>query len=187
MKLLFVNNHDSFVYNIVQIAGKLGYGMDIMMNDDLSGVDPDKYDRIIISPGPGNPVNPRDSGQIPDFLERCGDVRVLGICFGHQAMAYFLNSGIRVMERPLHGEVDTIIHSHSLLYGDIPEKFRAVRYHSLTVVPSENIVVDAVSERDGSVMGFHDRKNLYFGIQYHPESYYTEYGENLIRNFVEAE
>ncbi|MGP6207560.1 anthranilate synthase component II [Cuniculiplasma sp. SKW3] len=186
MKLLFVNNHDSFVYNIVQIAGNLGYDLDVRMNEDLNGVDPEKYDRVIISPGPGNPQNPRDRGQIMELLKRCINVKVLGICFGHQTIGYFLGSEINVMAKPLHGEIDTIVHNESPLYRNIPERFRAVRYHSLTVKPSERLIVDAVSGRDGSVMGFHDKEKQFFGIQYHPESYYTEFGENIIRNFAEV-
>jgi anthranilate synthase/aminodeoxychorismate synthase-like glutamine amidotransferase len=156
------------------------------MNDDLSNIDPDNFDGIIISPGPGNPENSRDRGQIIDLLNRCVSVKVLGICFGHQTIGYFLGSEINVMPTPLHGEVDTILHKDSKLYRGIPERFRAVRYHSLTVKPSKKLIVDAISARDGSVMGFHDVNNQFFGIQYHPESYYTEFGENLIKNFVEV-
>ncbi len=187
MKSLLINNHDSFVYNIVQITGSLGYEMDVVMNEDLDHLDPEKYEKIIISPGPGNPENYSDRGKILEFLKSSPDSHILGICFGHQTLAYYLGSSIRVMDRPLHGEIDRIMHMDSPLYKGIPESFRAVRYHSLTVIPSERIVVDALSSRDGSVMGFHTKEGHIFGIQFHPESFYTEYGREIIKNFMEVQ
>ena len=86
----------------------------------------------------------------------------------------------------MHGEIDVMVHSDSPIYNGIPEKFHAVRYHSLAISGTDHIVVDCVSEKDGAIMGFHSMDMKRFGVQFHPESYYSEYGEKIISNFLEA-
>jgi len=183
MKVLVIDNFDSFVYNIVQSVEAMGHSARVVDNLSLKDIRED-YTHVIISPGPGNPLNNSDRGDLSAFVQSQCKRKMLGICFGHQFLAYYLGSGISVGRRQYHGELDTIIHGDSPIYEGIPEKFRSMRYHSLTVSPSAGIVVDAVSAADGSVMGFHNREGNIFGVQFHPESYYSEFGDKIIENFL---
>lgn len=185
MKVLVIDNYDSFVYNIVGYLKKLGAEVDTVANDRLEEVkDIRKYHSVVISPGPGNPLNEKDRGGIIEFLDKNRDKKVLGICFGHQLLGYYLGSKIKMSPRVLHGELDRIRHSGGPLYMNVPKTFTSIRYHSLIIEPNANIVVDSVSETDGSVMGFHSHDHRYFGLQFHPESFYSEYGETILSNFL---
>ncbi|BAB60194.1 anthranilate synthase component II [Thermoplasma volcanium GSS1] len=181
MKMLVVDNHDSFVYNLYYYLREMNIEVDVVENDKL--VDASGYDKIIISPGPGSPLNARDRGRTLDVVDKF-DGPVLGICFGHQLLAYHLGSQISVARRPYHGEIDRIKHNGSSLYLGIPDSFDAIRYHSLVISPNKNIEVDAVSETDGNIMGFHSVDGRIYGIQFHPESYFTSVGKQILKNFV---
>lgn len=184
MNILIVDNYDSFVYNIVQIVSKLGHNVRLVENDHLNTISIENYDRIIISPGPGDPNNEEDRGNTLELLRKAGNRKTLGICFGHQLLAMFLGAKVKLGTSIRHGEIDILKHNGNPLYVGVPERFRAVRYHSLIVEESNGIIVDSVSTTDGSVMGFHSSDNKIFGVQFHPESYYTEFGEYIIRNFT---
>ena len=184
MKILLIDNYDSFVYNIEQLLGELGTSVKVVKNDELRKIRADEYDRIVISPGPGSPSIHEDRGDLDTFLTGLKNSKVLGICFGHQVIAYNKGSVIERMNRQFHGEVDTMIHGDSPLYSGIPEKFKAIRYHSLTVRPSPEIIPDCISQSDGSIMGFHTPDMKRFGVQFHPESFYSEYGRKLFENFL---
>lgn len=184
MNVLIIDNYDSFVYNIVQIVRKAGHHVDLVENDRSCAVDPGKYDRVIISPGPGNPNNTSDRGSTLDLLKKIKKVPVLGICFGHQLLALALGAEVRQGTAVRHGEIDTIRHNGDSLYRDVPEEFRAVRYHSLVVEKSNSIAIDSVSLTDGTIMGFHSKDRMLYGVQFHPESYYTEFGERILNNFL---
>jgi anthranilate synthase component 2 len=186
MKSLLIDNYDSFVYNIVQLLGSMGYQVEVVKNDDLESINIENYHKIIISPGPGNPTNSSDRGSILEILQNIGDKKVLGICFGHQLLANVHGADIFTMSKQMHGEIDTMIHGNSILYNGVPERFTAIRYHSLSINPSKNIIVDCRSESDGSVMGFHTIDDKFFGVQFHPESFYSEYGTTIMKNFMEA-
>jgi len=183
-RILIIDNHDSFVYNIYQYVSNNNVQVDVKTNDDLSNIEP--YDGYIISPGPGNPKNIEDRGELYEFIDRNRSSKFLGVCFGNQILGYYLGSDITLSKRLMHGQPDTIIHRNSPLYTDIPEKFTAIRYHSLVLKESSNMIVDAVSESDGEIMGFHSKDGNFFGVQYHPESYYSEYGRRIFQNFVDA-
>lgn len=185
MRVLIINNYDSFVYNIVQAIEKTGASVDVVENDRISDIkDLSCYDAAIISPGPGNPVNSHDRGEIFRFIDRFAGKKILGICFGHQVLAYYLGSRIRRSGSVMHGEVDEITHDGSPLYRDVPSTFKSTRYHSLEIVPGDMVVVDSRSASDGAVMGFHSRDGNMFGIQFHPESFYSEHGETILQNFL---
>ncbi len=186
MKTLLIDNYDSFVYNIEQMLGEIGVDITVAKNDELKGINASDYGRIVISPGPGNPSIPGDSGDLSSFLKADLKAKVLGICFGHQIIAYNKGSGIEIMKRQFHGEIDTIVHGESPLYNGIPPEFKSIRYHSLTVSPSPDIIIDCYSRSDGSIMGFHTPDFKRFGVQFHPESFYSEYGKKLFENFLEA-
>ncbi|KAA8921975.1 aminodeoxychorismate/anthranilate synthase component II [Thermoplasma sp.] len=181
MSILIINNHDSFVYNLFYYVRSMGESVSVVDNDGWADVS--KYEKIIVSPGPGTPLSERDSGNIRKMLDGY-DGLILGVCFGHQILAHMLGSRIFTLSRPYHGEVDKIRHDQSPIYEGVPETFQAIRYHSLAVIPSSRIVVDAVSMSDGTVMGFHTPDMHVFGVQFHPESYFTEYGFMIIHNFV---
>lgn len=185
MKVLIINNYDSFVYNIVQAVQKTGVAVDVIENDRVSEItNVDDYSSAIISPGPGNPVNRDDRGDIFDFIDRFRSKRILGICFGHQVLAYYMGSSIRRSARVMHGEVDRITHNGGVLYRGVPEVFMSTRYHSLEIEPGDNVIVDSISRRDGAIMGFHSKDQRIHGIQFHPESHYSEYGEKILQNFL---
>ncbi len=173
------------MYNIVQAVEKTGAHVDVVENDKISEItNIDGYSAAIISPGPGNPMNPDDRGDIFNFIERFEGKKILGICFGHQALAYYLGSRIKQSKAVMHGEVDSIMHNGNELYRNVPATFRSTRYHSLEIEPGDGIVVDSRSSSDGAVMGFHSAKGRLFGIQFHPESFYSEHGETILQNFL---
>lgn len=185
MKVLIINNYDSFVFNIVQAIEKSGVKVDVVENDRISRLgDLSSYSSAIISPGPGNPSNPSDRGEIFQFLDNFKEKKVLGICFGHQVLAHYLGSNIKRSSKVMHGDVDSISHHGSSLYRGVPKKFKAIRYHSLEIEPGDGISIDSVSDSDKAVMGFHSRDGFLHGIQFHPESYYSEYGETILNNFL---
>ncbi len=184
MTLLIIDNYDSFVYNIVQYIGEMGYEFEIRRNDDLGDLDHKNFEKIILSPGPGNPEIPADRGEVLEFLKLHKNAKILGICFGHQLLGLASGSKIIRMKRQYHGELDSMKHGESALYTNIPEVFTAIRYHSLSITASEKIVIDCFSQSDQSVMGFHSKDDKYFGIQFHPESFYSEYGRQILSNFM---
>ncbi|MGP6220899.1 aminodeoxychorismate/anthranilate synthase component II [Caldiplasma sukawensis] len=184
MECLFIDNHDSFSYNVIQLLQKQNYEVSIIQNTDELPKNLD-FKKIIISPGPGSPENEKDLGNIFKLIDMNRNSKFLGICFGHQALGRYLGCQIITLKRPYHGEVDTIAHFGSPIYRDIPNTFRAIRYHSLAILENSNIIVDARSESDNSVMGFHSKNGNFYGVQFHPESFYSEYGENIIINFME--
>lgn len=184
MKVLVIDNFDSFVYNIVQAIEAMGNYVRVVDNQSLPDASGEEYSHIIISPGPGNPVNIDDTGNLYDFMKSFPRSRFLGICFGHQFLAHYLGAKIYVGNRQLHGEIDTIQHGSSPVYRGIPRYFKSIRYHSLSIYPSKGIIVDALSKSDGSVMGFHDSKKMIFGVQFHPESHYSEFGNKILENFL---
>ncbi len=184
-RLLIIDNYDSFVYNIYQYVSSIGITVDIAENNKLKDIN-NKYDGYIISPGPGNPENADDRGNLFEFIGDNIDKKFLGICFGNQILGYYLGSKIEIAKKLMHGQTDKIIHNDSLLYRGIPEEFIATRYHSLVITENSNIIVDAYSLTDKSIMGFHSKNNNIFGVQFHPESYYSQYGELLLKNFVDA-
>ncbi|MEM0140128.1 MAG: aminodeoxychorismate/anthranilate synthase component II [Ferroplasma sp.] len=183
-KILIIDNYDSFVYNIYQYLGTFNIDTDMRANDKLNDIG--EYDGYIISPGPGNPKNIDDRGSLFEFIDNHKSSKFLGICFGNQLLGYYLGSDIAISKRLMHGELDTIKHTNSLIYRNIPEEFTAIRYHSLVITENKNIIVDAYSKSDGEIMGFHSMDNRIFGVQYHPESYYSSYGKSILKNFVDA-
>ncbi|WP_393971735.1 aminodeoxychorismate/anthranilate synthase component II [Oxyplasma meridianum] len=185
MKVLMIDNYDSFVNNLVDYIRQEGADVHVVTNDRLSDIDPEKYQAVVISPGPGNPLNPCDRGEIMEFFPLLKGKKVLGICFGHQILAMMLGSKIKISQKIYHGEVDRISNDGYGVFRNLPGQINVARYHSLVVEPSENIIVDAVSESDGNVMAFHSASGNITGLQFHPESYYSEFGHEILRNFLE--
>ncbi|WP_337859790.1 aminodeoxychorismate/anthranilate synthase component II [Ferroplasma sp.] len=183
-RILIIDNFDSFVYNIYQYIASSEVHVDVKANNDLNNAE--GYDGYIISPGPGNPERQEDRGNLYEFIDRNRSAKFLGVCFGNQILGYYLGSSIVLSKRLMHGQPDIIVHGDSPLYRNVPEKFTAIRYHSLVLNGTKNIVVDAYSQNDKEIMGFHSKDGNLFGVQYHPESYYSEYGKIIFKNFIDA-
>ncbi|MHB1345406.1 MAG: anthranilate synthase component II [Thermoleophilia bacterium] len=187
--LLMIDNYDSFTYNLVQYFWDLGEEVEVRSNDgvtvrDVEGLQPE---RIVISPGPGGP---RDAGVSVDLIRRfAGRVPILGVCLGHQSVAYAFGADIVRAGTARHGKTSPVCHDGSGLSRGLPDPFEATRYHSLVVdrptLPSR-FRVSAWAGDDGEVMAINDDDAGLFGIQYHPESFLTGPGHEILANFLEV-
>jgi len=184
--ILLIDNYDSFTYNLVQALGSLGAGVETVRNDALTPeeVEARAPDRIVISPGP---CTPRESGISNRVIRRlAGRIPILGVCLGHQCIAHAFGGRIVRAARPMHGKTSEIRHDGAGLYAGLPNPFPAMRYHSLVVDETtmpEDFLVTARSG-DGEVMGLRHREWPLEGVQFHPESYRTGAGLDLLRNFL---
>lgn len=185
MKLLLLDNYDSFSYNLAYILRKQCEQLDILRNDKIQPEQCTSYDGIVLSPGPGIPV---DAGNLMGIIDRCaGTVPVLGICLGHQAIAEHLGCRLHNMEKVYHGIQSTISTStyESKLFNDIPDTFLAGRYHSWTVDPDTITDLDVTAEsEDGGIMAFENTHKKLYGLQFHPESILTPEGDTMVHNFI---
>jgi anthranilate synthase component 2 len=181
---LMVDNYDSFTYNIVRYFEDEGERVDVVRNTDgIDDIDASKYAGIILSPGPSTPDN---SGITLGMIDRHRDRPMLGVCLGMQAMVYRHGGAVKSAKRIMHGKVDRVTHSGGDLFKEVPESFNAVRYHSLSAEREslpECFEIRAVSS-DGEIMAVKHAKNYMWGVQFHPESYLTEHGRTIIRNFI---
>ena len=188
MKLLLVDNFDSFVYNLAQAFGSLGAEPVVVRNDasvdDLMAEDPDA---VVISPGPGTPA---EAGVSIAAVEAfAGRVPVLGVCLGHQCIGAAYGGTVgRASVGPMHGKVSPIEHDGTGVFAGLPSPFEATRYHSLAI--DDNGWPDALEvtarSTDGVVMGVRHRELAVEGVQFHPESILTDRGPQLLANFVAA-
>lgn len=187
---LLIDNYDSFVYNLAAYIRELSSGVEVVRNDcvDMAElecrIERGEIDGIIISPGP---KRPEDSGLSEDIIRRFeGIVPILGVCLGHQTIAYRYGGTVRKGLRPMHGKITEIRHNRSSLFSSIPQCFQVTRYHSLVVSPEDLpdcLEIDACTE-DQTIMALHHRDYPVYGIQFHPEAVLTEYGHQIIRNFM---
>jgi anthranilate synthase/aminodeoxychorismate synthase-like glutamine amidotransferase len=186
MKILVIDNYDSFTYNLVQLLGKFKNKLVIKRNDEtdaeqISEINPDK---ILISPGPGKPEDSKASlTAIREFGQK---IPILGVCLGHQAIGQVY--GAKVIKAPvlMHGKTSLIQHDSKTIFESLPQNFEATRYHSLIVerntLPS--ILEISAETNDGIIMGIRHRDYPVEGIQFHPESILTYEGKNLIKNWL---
>lgn len=185
--ILIIDNYDSFTYNLVQYVGELGYKTKIARNDKISIKDIKNLQpsHIIISPGPGKPQESGISLDIISQLSRC--IPILGVCLGHQSIGHIYGGQIKKLDIPMHGKTEAIYHDEQDIFTNIPNPFTATRYHSLIIdkhkLP-EDIQITAQT-KDGVIMACrHQKYPLIRGIQFHPESLWTENGKNIISNFL---
>jgi anthranilate synthase/aminodeoxychorismate synthase-like glutamine amidotransferase len=182
--VLVIDNYDSFTYNLVQALDALGATTDVVRNDvDLEKRSPD---RLLISPGPRGP---REAGTSIDAVRRwAGRVPILGVCLGHQCVAAAFGASVTRARRPMHGKTSRTRHDGRGVFQGLPDPFTAMRYHSLvvdeTTLPPE-LRVTARAE-DGEIMGLRHAEWPVEGVQFHPESYRTEAGLDLLRNFLKT-
>jgi anthranilate synthase component 2 len=184
---LLVDNYDSFTYNLWHYLGELGAKVEVRRNDALT-VDEAlamRPEGIVLSPGP---CDPDKAGICLELIRRAaGQVPILGVCLGHQAIGQAFGGQVVRASKPMHGKVDMIDHDGSGIFAGLPSPFRATRYHSLVVdrasLPSCLHV--AASSGDGMIMGMAHRDLPVWGVQFHPESIETEHGHKMLRNFLD--
>lgn len=187
---VIIDNYDSFVYNIAQYVGELGSRPLVFRNDEVSikAIERIRPDRIIISPGPGSPTNPRDVGISGDVIKYFSNkVPILGVCLGHQLIGYVYGASIRRARVIKHGKTSIIkVIRQSQIFNGLPSEFEGMRYHSLVIDnPPESLVVTAVSEDDNEIMAIQHIEYPVFGVQFHPESVGTLYGIRILKNFLD--
>jgi len=184
--LLLIDNYDSFTYNLYQYLSELGADVLVVRNDALAleQIDDLKPDRIVVSPGPGDPS---EAGISIELIRRfAGQVPILGVCLGHQCIGEAFGGAIVNAGEIKHGKLSLIEHDGRGVFSGLPNPFEAIRYHSLAVQPAsvpECLEVSARSE-SGVIMGLRHRQYAVEGIQFHPESIMTLQGKDLLRNFL---
>ena len=186
MKLLLIDNDDSFTYNLAQIFGELGADVVVERNDQIDPAAIRTLDpaRICISPGPGRPP---DAGISCDVVRQFGpELPLLGVCLGHQCIAQVFGGEIVAASKLMHGKTSAISHNGSGIFENLAKPFEATRYHSLavnraTLPGSLEITAEA---NDGEIMGLRHREFPIYGVQFHPESILTGEGRKLLANFL---
>jgi len=186
LRLLMIDNYDSFTYNLVQYLGELGAAVDVRRNDaiaveEVAALAPDG---IVVSPGP---CTPREAGVSVPVIERyAGRIPILGVCLGHQAIGAAFGGAIVRAPRIMHGKTSPIRHDGRGLFAGLPDPFDATRYHSLVIdpgsVPADLEVCAWTAEQE--IMGVRHRKLFVEGVQFHPESILTLAGKQLLGNFL---
>ncbi|MFM9049213.1 MAG: aminodeoxychorismate/anthranilate synthase component II [Actinomycetota bacterium] len=183
-RILVIDNYDSFVFNLVQYLGQLEAEVDVRRNDEVTPEQALDYDGILLSPGPGTP---EDAGGCREVVRRCaGDVPILGVCLGHQAIAAVYGGIVDRAPELLHGKTSLVHHHGEGVLAGLPEPFTATRYHSLAVRPdSVPEVLEVTGMTDsGVVMALRHRELAVEGVQFHPESVLTEGGHRLLANWL---
>jgi anthranilate synthase/aminodeoxychorismate synthase-like glutamine amidotransferase len=186
-RILMIDNYDSFTYNLVQYLAELGAEVDVRRNDavTLDEVAALAPDGIVISPGP---CTPREAGISVPLVQRfTGEIPILGVCLGHQAIGAALGGDIVRAPRIMHGKTSPIHHDGSGVFADLPDPFDATRYHSLVIDPATLPAVLARSAwtDEGEIMGVRHRDAFVEGVQFHPESILTLEGKRLLGNFLD--
>ena len=215
MKLLLIDNFDSFVYNLYQYLAELGHEVQVLRNNEITieEISSRKYDGIVISPGPGNPDNEKDFGickevirmvsgvgrqesgigghgsqvicQIPDTEYQ---IPILGVCLGHQGIISAFGGKIIRAKKPMHGKTSTVRHNGKGIFTEVKNPLTVMRYHSLIGDESslpDCLEITARSEDDNAIMAVQHKTLPVFGVQFHPESIMTEEGKRILRNFCD--
>ena len=187
MKILIIDNYDSFTYNLVQLLGRYKNQLIVKRNDDITKdqIAELKPDKILISPGPGRPENSK--GSLTAVISFGSSIPILGICLGHQAMG--IAYGAKVVKAPvlMHGKTSKIKLDNRTIYRNVMQNFEATRYHSLIIEKKslpEALEISAETE-NGIIMGIRHKYYPVEGIQFHPESILTHEGKNIIKNWLQ--
>ncbi len=196
MKLLIIDNYDSFTYNLYQLVGEIctaikkPFTLEVLRNDEvtLSEIRRRGYEKIILSPGPGNPVDRRYFGVCGDVLTQYGKTHpVLGVCLGMQGMAHYFGGKVVAAQAPMHGKTSLITHDGNGVFTGLPQHLEVMRYHSLVAHKNslpKNLIVTAQSQDTHEIMGLRHSQYPIEGIQFHPESFATEGGKKMLTNFL---
>ena len=184
-RILVIDNYDSFVFNLVQYLGQLGVDVDVRRNDEVTVEEARAYDGILLSPGPGTP---EDAGVCMDVVRGCaGEVPILGVCLGHQAIAAVYGGIVDRAPELLHGKTSLVEHHGEGVLAGLPEPFTATRYHSLAVRPDSvpDVLEVTGTTESGVIMALRHRELAVEGVQFHPESVLTEHGHLILARFLE--
>ena len=187
MKLLMIDNYDSFTYNLVQYFGELGAEVEVFRNDEitLEGIAARKPDRLVFSPGP---CSPAEAGISVEAIQHfAGKLPILGVCLGHQAIGAAFGGNIVRAQKLMHGKTSVVTTTQEGVFAGLPAQFTVNRYHSLAIEKSSCPQVLAVTAwtEDGEIMGVRHKTLPIEGVQFHPESILTEHGHALLKNFLE--
>ena len=191
MKLLMVDNYDSFTYNIVQYFGELGAQVEVFRNDEITVADiqarlnAGQLDRLVISPGPCSPAEAGIS--VAAIQHFAGKLPILGVCLGHQAIGAAFGGTIVRAQQLMHGKTSVITTTQKGVFAGLPEKFTVNRYHSLAIERAScpDVLEITAWTDDGEIMGVRHQTLAIEGVQFHPESILTEHGHAMLRNFLE--
>ncbi len=184
--IIIIDNYDSFTFNLYQVIAELDQDTKVFRNDAISvaEIKAMQPEAIVLSPGPGRPENAGICVSLIQELYK--EIPILGVCLGHQAIAYAFGANIIHASKIMHGKDDLIFHARKNIYKDLPLPFKAGRYHSLivdqTTMPTE-LIVEAETAT-GEIMGLKHREFPVYGVQFHPESLLTPAGKDLITNFL---
>lgn len=187
LKLLMVDNYDSFTYNLVQYFGELGAQVEVFRNDEITvaGIAERRPDRLVISPGPCSPAEAGIS--VAAIQAFAGQLPILGVCLGHQAIGAAFGGTIVRAQQLMHGKTSEITTTREGVFAGLPETFTVNRYHSLAIergtCPRELALTAWTA--DGEIMGVRHRELAVQGVQFHPESILTEHGHAMLKNFLE--
>jgi anthranilate synthase component 2 len=192
VKVVMVDNYDSFTYNLVQYLGELGADVIVVRNDQITVDDIEKLspDKIVISPGP---CTPKEAGvSVAAILQFAGKYPILGVCLGHQSIGYAFGGHIVHAKNIMHGKTSPIYHHHLGVFKGLTNPFTATRYHSLVIEQStlpDCLEITAWTQDEAGkldeIMGVRHKTVDIEGVQFHPESILTEHGHDLLRNFLE--
>jgi anthranilate synthase component II len=187
MKLLMIDNYDSFTYNLVQYFGELGAQVEVFRNDEitLEGIAQRTPDRLVVSPGPCTPAQAGIS--VEAIRHFAGKLPILGVCLGHQAIGAAFGGAIVRAQQLMHGKTSVITTTRQGVFAGLPQQFTVNRYHSLAIEKSScppELATTAWTD-DGEIMGVRHRELDVQGVQFHPESILTEHGHAMLKNFLE--
>ena len=189
MRILVVDNYDSFVFNLVQYLGQLGVEAQVWRNDDARLTDlavvAEQFDGVLLSPGPGTPER---AGASIGLVHACADAQtpLLGVCLGHQAIGVAFGATVDRAPELLHGKTSSVFHADTGVVQGLPDPFTATRYHSLTILP-ETLPAElevTARTRSGVIMGVRHTALPIHGVQFHPESILTEGGHRMLANWL---
>ena len=191
MKLLMIDNYDSFTYNLVQYFGELGAEVEVFRNDEitLEGISARQPDRLVISPGPCSPAEAGIS--VAAIKHFAGKLPILGVCLGHQSIGAALGGTIVRAQALMHGKTSVIQTTQEGVFANLPERFTVNRYHSLAIERATCPAVLAITAwtEDGEIMGVRHTELPFVvrmeGVQFHPESILTEHGHAMLKNFLQ--
>ena len=191
MKLLMIDNYDSFTYNIVQYFGELGAEVEVFRNDEITvaeiaaRLEAKQLDRLVVSPGPCSPAEAGISVAAIQYF--AGKLPILGVCLGHQAIGAAFGGKIIRAQALMHGKTSVITTTQQGVFACLPEQFTVNRYHSLAIEKSScpDVLEVTAWTNDGEIMGVRHKTLAIQGVQFHPESILTEHGHAMLKNFLE--
>ena len=186
MKIILIDNYDSFTFNLYHYISSFKINVEVYRNDEITDkkILNKKYDKIVISPGPGNPNHSGNCIKIVKSLYK--KIPILGVCLGHQIIGQVFGSKIVQAKKLMHGKTSNIISSKTGILKNLPKRFEATRYHSLIIdkkTLSKDLEITAETQ-DGTIMGVKHKKYNVHGVQFHPESIKTKLGIKILKNFI---